>query len=255
VTALVELVISADPDAWRDAGFAVDGDGVSQIGLVRLRLDPTAGAPGIRSWSFVAAPDPGLTDLDGLPTGHVEPPPEPAPADVHPIGAAVIDHVVVLTPDLARTIATVERDLGVPLRRVRDAGPSSASGSPDEAGASAASGETGETGDTGGAGQSGGSGASGQSGAPRPPMRQAFFRLGEVVLEVVGGAEPDPRGGPAHWYGIAITVRDLDAAVRLLGERVGGAKPAVQPGRSIATVRERAGLGLPVALMSPSARP
>ena len=222
MTVLVELVISADPDAWRDAGFAVDGDGVSQISLVRLRLEPTAGPPGIRSWSFAAAPDPGLTDLDGLPTGHAEPPPEPAPADVHPIGAAVVDHVVVLTPDLARTIAAVDRDLGVPLRRVRDVGPSDSSE------------------------------ASGVSGSPR---RQAFFRLGEVVLEVVGGAEDDPEGGPARWYGIAITVRDLDAAVRLLGERVGRAKPAVQPGRSIATVRAEAGLGFPVALMSPSGRP
>jgi len=216
MTRLVELVISADPPAWRDAGFAVDDDGVSQIGLVRLRLDATLGALGVRSWSFTAAPDTGPTDLDGLPTGHGEAPANAAPPDLHPIGAAVIDHVVVLTPDLARTVAAIETGLGVPLRRTRDAGSSGASGT---------------------------------------PMRQAFFRLGEVVLEVVGGAEPDPRGGPARWYGIAITVRDLDAAVRRLGERVGAAKPAVQPGRSIATVREHAGLGLPVALMSPPAPP
>jgi len=236
VTHLAELVISADPDAWRDAGFAVDGEGVSQIGLVRLHLDPTAGPPGIRSWSFAAAPDPGLTDLDGLPTAHAEPPPEPAVVDLHPIGATVVDHVVVLTPDLDRTIAAVERDLGVPLRRVRDAGSSSASGSPGGGGASTAS------------------GASSETVVPRPSMRQAFFRLGDVVLEVVGGAEPDPRGGPARWYGIAITVCDLDAAVRLLGDRIGRAKPPAQPGRSIATIREQAGLGLPVALMSPSVR-
>ena len=43
VTRLAELVVSAEPQAWRDAGFAVDDDGVSQVGLVRLRLDPAAG--------------------------------------------------------------------------------------------------------------------------------------------------------------------------------------------------------------------
>ena len=40
VTRLAELVVSAEPQAWRDAGFAVDDEGVSQVGLVRLRLDP-----------------------------------------------------------------------------------------------------------------------------------------------------------------------------------------------------------------------
>ena len=52
-------------------------------------------------------------------------------------------------------------------------------------------------------------------------MRQAFFRMGEVVLEVVGGAEPDPGGGPARFFGIAITVEDLDAAVERAGDRIG----------------------------------
>ena len=88
--------------------------------------------------------------------------------------------------------------------------------------------------------------------SPGAPMRQAFFRMGEVVLEVVGGAEPDPGGGPARFYGIAITVEDLDAAVERAGDRIGRAKPAVQRGRSIATFRKEAGLGVPVALMSPA---
>ena len=89
------------------------------------------------------------------------------------------------------------------------------------------------------------------AGSAGAPMRQAFFRMGEVVLEVVGGTEPDQRGGPAHFYGIAITVEDVDAAVELAGDRIGKPKPAVQPGRSIATFRKEAGLGVPVALMSP----
>jgi len=210
VTRLAELVISADPQAWRDAGFAVDDEGVSQVGLVRLRLDPSGAAPGLRSWVLAASPDAGMTEVDSLPTGHGAPPALPAPPGDHPIGASVIDHVVVATPDLARTIAAIESGLGLPMLRTRDAGSADA------------------------------------------PMRQAFFRMGEVVLEVVGGVEPDPRGGPARLYGIAITVEDLDRAVEVAGDRIGRSKPAVQPGRSIATFRKEAGLGVPVALMSPS---
>ena len=123
-----------------------------------------------------------MTDVDGLPTGHGAPPSMPAPPGGHPIGASVIDHVVVATPDLARTIAAIEAGLGLPLLRTRDAGSAGA------------------------------------------PMRQAFFRMGEVVLEVVGGAEPDPDGGPARFYGIAITVEDLDAAVERAGDRIGRAE-------------------------------
>ena len=211
MTRLAELVIADEPQAWRDAGFTVDEEGVSRVGLVRLRLDPAGAAPGLRSWALAGAPDDAMTEVDGLPTGHGTPPTAAVPPSHHPIGASVIDHVVVVTPDLDRTIAAIETGLGLPLRRTRDA---------DSAGAR--------------------------------PMRQAFFRLGEVVLEVVGGSEPDRRGGPARFFGIAITVEDLDAAVDRAGERIGIAKPAVQPGRAIATFRKEAGLGLPVALMSPA---
>jgi hypothetical protein len=81
------------------------------------------------------------------------------------------------------------------------------------------------------------------------PLRQGFFRLGEVILEVVQheGVEP----GPAAFWGITFTVADLDAAAALLGDRLGSIRDAVQPGRRIATVRGAAGLGLPVALITP----
>jgi hypothetical protein len=79
-------------------------------------------------------------------------------------------------------------------------------------------------------------------------LRQGFFRLGEVILEVVShpGVEP----GPARFWGITFTVEDLDHCAELLGEALGSIRDAVQPGRRIATVRTAAGLGLPVALMS-----
>jgi hypothetical protein len=80
------------------------------------------------------------------------------------------------------------------------------------------------------------------------PLRQGFFRLGEVILEVVHHGRIEP--GPARFWGITFAVADLDACAELLGDRLGSIRDAVQPGRRIATVRKGAGLGLPVALIS-----
>ena len=80
-------------------------------------------------------------------------------------------------------------------------------------------------------------------------MRQIFFRLGPVILELVGPPAPDG-DGPARFWGIAFTVTDLDATARYLGDRLGTVKDAVQPGRRIASLRKEAGLALPIAFMS-----
>jgi hypothetical protein len=79
-------------------------------------------------------------------------------------------------------------------------------------------------------------------------LRQGFFRLGEVILEVVEHGKVEP--GPARFWGITFAVSDLDAAAALLGDRLGSIRDAVQPGRRIATVRREANLGLPVAMIS-----
>ena len=75
--------------------------------------------------------------------------------------------------------------------------------------------------------------------------RQAFFRIGRPILEVVEANEPE------RLWGITFTTADIDAAAALLGDKLGRVKDAVQPGRRIATVRADAGLGVPVALISP----
>lgn len=90
---------------------------------------------------------------------------------------------------------------------------------------------------------------------PAGAPRQAFFRLGGVILEVVQ-APPDAvarSGGdrPAFFWGLAFVATDLEATVASLGERVSEIRAAVQPGRRIATLRRSAGLALPVAVMSP----
>ncbi|MFP5388755.1 MAG: VOC family protein [Thermoleophilia bacterium] len=92
---------------------------------------------------------------------------------------------------------------------------------------------------------------------PAGAPRQAFFRLGEPILEVVQ-APPEAierTGGdrPAFFWGLAFVAPDLEATVASLGDRVGDVRDAVQPGRRIATLRRSAGLSLPVALMTPPA--
>lgn len=90
---------------------------------------------------------------------------------------------------------------------------------------------------------------------PAGAPRQAFFRLGEPILEVVQApAEAIERTGgdrPAFFWGLAFVAPDLDATVASLGDRVSEVRDAVQPGRRIATLRRSAGLSLPVALITP----
>jgi hypothetical protein len=90
---------------------------------------------------------------------------------------------------------------------------------------------------------------------PAGAPRQAFFRLGATLLEVVQEpAEASGRAGadrPAFFWGLAFLAPDLEATVAGLGDRASEIRPAVQPGRRISTLRRSAGLAMPVALMTP----
>jgi catechol 2,3-dioxygenase-like lactoylglutathione lyase family enzyme len=220
--ALAELVVADPPEAWATAGFAVDDDAVL-IGATRIRLAGRGDGDrerGITGWSLAGIDGTGLAGghLDGLPTELVEPPAPNHPSGhvAHPNGVTGLDHVVVLTPDLDRTIAALGA-VGLACRRIRDT-------------------------------ESYGS-----------PMRQAFFRLGPTILEVVSG---DAGTGlpavdaPAAWFGLAVDVDDLDRTGELLGEGFGTIKDAVQAGRRIATFRHKVlGLSVAVAAMDDRARP
>jgi hypothetical protein len=96
---------------------------------------------------------------------------------------------------------------------------------------------------------------------PAGAPRQAFFRLGAEILEVVQepehvvAAREDGATRPARLWGLALLATDLDRTVATLGEHAGEARDAVQPGRRIATVKRSAELAVPVALMSAEERP
>jgi hypothetical protein len=90
---------------------------------------------------------------------------------------------------------------------------------------------------------------------PGGSRRQAFFRMGELILEVVAApagtsVARDP-AGPARLWGISFLVEDLATPAAVLGAELGEPRDAVQPGRRIATVRSGAGLGTAVAFMTP----
>jgi hypothetical protein len=108
--------------------------------------------------------DAGSLELDGLPTTASDDPP-PAGAR-HPNGVVSIDHLVVITPNLDRTTAVL-REAGFDLRRLRE-GPT-------------------------------------PGGSPDPRTRgEAFFRMGELILELVAAPEgtgiaADPDGPARLW--------------------------------------------------------
>ena len=90
---------------------------------------------------------------------------------------------------------------------------------------------------------------------PGGSRRQAFFRMGELILEVVEAPADtkiaaDP-SGPARLWGISFGVADLAVPAAALGSSLGAPRDAVQPGRRIATAAKEAGLGTAVAFMTP----
>jgi hypothetical protein len=90
---------------------------------------------------------------------------------------------------------------------------------------------------------------------PAGAPRQAFFRLGYEILEVVQVPEQAlERSGrpdaPARLWGLALLAPELDSTLAALGEQAGEPRDAVQAGRRIATIKRSAGLAVPVALIS-----
>lgn len=133
------------------------------------------------------------------------------PAAGHPNGARSIDHLVVMTDALDRTSAAIDSSLGLERRRLR-------------------------TTDT---------------------VRQAFHRFADPIDPGAAGERgcilelvENPRVSRAEFWGLVVIVDDLDALHDAHPDLIARPKPAVQPGRRIATARREADLGTAVAFMS-----
>jgi hypothetical protein len=209
-----ELVLADDAQRWARLGFDVDSD-AALLGTVRVRFAGREGADrssagGMLGWSLRGVRS---CELDGIETT-ISRSDVPAAAAAHPNGVLAIDHVVVFSPQLDRTVRALQ-DAGLDLRRIRE--------EPTPAGA----------------------------------PRQAFFRLGAEILEVIqlpharleraGGA-----GASARLWGLALISADIDATAAALAPHAGEPHDAVQEGRRIVTLRRSAGLAVPVAVMTPS---
>ncbi|CRZ18597.1 glyoxalase [Mycolicibacterium neworleansense] len=208
-----ELEVADSPEAWTRAGFSVDPGGdagsICRVGAVRIRLVGDDRGTGIIGWSLHGLPQQPGDDLDGIPT--VRSDATTAEPATHPNGVVAIDHVVLLSPDLGRTVDALAA-IEVAPRRERN-------------------------------GELGGR-----------PIRQVFFRFGEVILEVVGS--PDTAGdGPSTLWGITYTVHDIDATAAFFGDHTAPVKDAVQPGRRITTVRHKDfGMSVRTAVISATVR-
>jgi hypothetical protein len=113
-TSVHAIDIAEPAPRWERLGLDVR-DGGCAVGRTWLRPG-AAGTGPLPGWCLRAAPD--LTArpplVDGIPTRWTgEPPCEPG---AHPLGAVAVDHVVVRTLDVARTVAALEA-AGMRLRR------------------------------------------------------------------------------------------------------------------------------------------
>jgi catechol 2,3-dioxygenase-like lactoylglutathione lyase family enzyme len=214
VVTIDELHVGDSPDAWRSAGFDVGDDGCCCVGSVHIRLG--GGGTGITGWTLRDVPD-GLTDIDGVVS-------RPASPD----GGTSRDENFSASRGTQPPSQPGSHPNGVDrIDHLVFMTPDL----PRTTAAVVALGlEVRRERDAG-------------------AFQQVFFRLGEVILELVGPVEGGP--GPASLWGITFAVDDLDATAEYLGERVGRVKDAVQPGRRITTLRgKEIGISPAIAFMS-----
>lgn len=119
MTRLATLIVGGEISPWQSLGFDTD-HGSFRIADVSVRV--IGGNQGLAGWHFTSDRV-GHVDLDGIPTELV--PTASTPEPTSRLGTASVvglDHVVVNTDDAARTCAAIERELGLPVRRVRELG-------------------------------------------------------------------------------------------------------------------------------------
>ncbi len=218
VSTILFLTVADDPETWVRLGFILDGATV-RLGSTAITLTgASADEKGVTGWNL--GEDSPLPEfVEGLRTTATptsNPVPDagststPSPPQ-HPNGITTIDHLVVKTPNLPRTIAAFE-DLGWECRRTRDAG---------------------------------------AYGEENVRQAFFWFGDVIVEVVGPQTADPEKADRPATFFGLALTAPDLDATAAFLGEFMKPPVDAVQKGRRISTISSRAGSSVAIAVMTP----
>ena len=137
MTTISDVWMSSSIDPWHRLGFIdfpisqPDGSTVPCLSIAGLGFrflpelaDPSALGSSVSGWTLVSdlgSGDRDLLSVDGIAT-RVIAEPVVAPQLTHALNVASIDHLVITTDSLDRTCGAITEQLGLPLKRIRDAG-------------------------------------------------------------------------------------------------------------------------------------
>lgn len=133
MTTIADLWLSSSIEPWHRLGFSSfsvrqpDGLSVSCISIAGLGFrflpeiaEPSASGSYATGWT-VRSDDATTHSVDGVAT-RVIAELQPMPELTHQFAVTAIDHVVITTGSLERTCGAITEQLGLPLKRIRDAG-------------------------------------------------------------------------------------------------------------------------------------
>jgi hypothetical protein len=133
MTTIADLWLSSSIEPWHRLGFSSfsvgqpDGLSVSCISIAGLGFrflpeiaEPSASGSYATGWT-VRSDDATTHSVDGVAT-RVIAELQPVPELTHQFAVTAIDHVVITTGSLERTCGAITDQLGLPLKRIRDAG-------------------------------------------------------------------------------------------------------------------------------------
>ena len=137
MTTIADVWLSSSIDPWRSLGFSdyllrqPDGSTVPCISIAGLGfqfvthivqpiVQPSVTGSCVSGWTVIS--DDAVTDsIDGVATQVISER-QPAPELIHELAVTAIDHIVITTGSLERTCGAITEQLGLPLKRIRDAG-------------------------------------------------------------------------------------------------------------------------------------
>ena len=133
MTTIADVWLSSSIDPWKRLGFSdypiaqPDGSVVSCIPIAGLGfrflphiVEPSASGSCATGWT-VRSDEATTNSVDGVAT-RVIAELQPVPELTHQLAITAIDHIVITTGSLERTCGAITEQLGLPLKRIRDAG-------------------------------------------------------------------------------------------------------------------------------------